>query len=164
MTEIARGSLDDRMLALADRCSPEEISEALGHAVSPAAIHRRIRELLAARDWLSEAEQDKLITLKMKRILGELEGRFLDLDNAKVQLQLLRAIGERLDKRREATEVDLNSYSANVGRQLGHVVDLALTYMKGALREEVDSDKWDALVADALSMAWVEIEKKQIAE
>jgi hypothetical protein len=76
----------------------------------------------------------------------------------------LKDVLDRLEKRQARITADLNTYNASVGQQLGHVVDLALTYMKGALRESVDAEKWDELVLDAIAVAAHEIEKKQIAE
>lgn len=162
MADLALNKLDAKILSMADHASPEEISLKLGGTISAAGIAARAKQLLTSRDWLTAAEQDELVTYKMRRILGELETKYLDYDGAKVQLSLLRAIGERLDNRRAATAVDLSTYTENVGRQLGHVVDLALSYMKGALREEVDPTKWDALVDEAMGLAQQEIEKKQI--
>lgn len=162
MTAIEISRLDDKMLALADTRSVREISEALGGVITPTRVAARIDELLDTRDWLTEAKQDQLNVYKMRRVLSELEGQYLDLDNAKVQLSYLKAIAERLDKRRAATDVDLERYSQNVGRQIGRVVDESLAYMRGALREEIDSDRWDELVREAMTIAWGKIQEKQL--
>ncbi|MDF2506234.1 MAG: hypothetical protein K0Q52_93, partial [Microbacterium sp.] len=55
-----------------------------------------------------------------------------------------------------------NTYNQNVGAVLGRVVDMSLSYMKGALRDQVDPEKWDELTQEALVLAWNEIEKKQV--
>jgi len=163
-TDLSKpGAFDERILSLADHMSPEQISRELGDVVTPARVALRIHELLKAQDWLSLAEQDRLVTYKMRKILTKLEGQYMDLDSAKVQVKVLQAIGTRLDKRAAATTEDLQTYNANVGRTLGRVVDLALTYMKGALREQVDPELWDSLVMDALEQARREIERGQSA-
>lgn len=154
--------LDVKLLQLADSHSPEEIGERL--RLSPKAVAARITELLKMRDWLTAAQEDALITLKMKRILVQLEDRYLDLDNAMMQLRLLKEIGNRLDKRQAATSVDLSTYNQNVGRVLGQVVDSSLAYMKGALREQVDPELWDTLVMEAMQHARTEIAKNEIEE
>lgn len=161
-TELSK--LDEKLLLLAGTHSPEEISREIGGVLSPARVAVQIEKLLKSRDWLSLAQQDALITYKLGRILNNLEAQYQDLDAMKAQVQVLRALSDRLDKRNSATQSDLNSYNANVGRQLGHVVDLTLTYMKGALRESVDAEAWDALVSDAMALAWSEIQKKQIED
>jgi hypothetical protein len=163
-TEIARSKLDEKMLLLAATHSPEEISRELGGVISPARVAANIEMLLQSHDWLTLAQQDALVTWKLGRILNKLEEQFMDLGNAKVQIQLLKILGDRVKQRHSASQQDLETYNQNVGRQLGHVVDLALTYMKGALREEVDPQRWDELVQDAMALAWQEIQSKQIEE
>lgn len=153
--------LDERILSLADHASPEEISRELGGVVSPARIAARVKNILGSRDWLSLAEQEQVVLHKMRQLLERVEGQFFDLDNASVQLRILKELGSRLDHRRSAITVDLNTYNENVGRKLGQVVDLALTYMKGALRDEVDPDRWNTLMQEALLQARQEIERDQ---
>lgn len=142
--------------------SAEEISERIGRHLSPARVIQKTKELLRGGDWLDLAEKESaLLRLLQERVI-ELQ-RAHDLDSIKIQGGLIKDLLIRLDKRRAAVDSDLNTYNENVGRQLGHVVDLTLTYMKGALRDQVDPAKWDELVADALVMAQVEIEKRQKA-
>lgn len=165
MTALEISRLDDKMLSMADSRSPKEISQALGGVITPTRVAARIKELLESRDWLTEAQQDQMVSMKMRKVLARLEENsqnFITDDNAKVQLAYLKAIGDRLDKRRAATEVDLERYSQNVGRQLGRVVDETLTYMRGALREQINPDEWDDLVQEAMQIAWQRIEEKQI--
>lgn len=162
MSDLTLSELDRKILRLSDHMSPEQISREIGGVLSPAKCRLRIEVLLDSQDWLTLARQDAVVTWKLRTILGDLESRFADNDSLKIQVSILDKIGKRLSSRRAATVDDLNSYSANVGRQIGHVVDLALTYMKGALREEVDPERWDALVDEALDLAQQEIEKKQI--
>lgn len=113
MGDLTLSQLDERLLLLSDSHSPEEISRELGNVISPARAAVRIKELLKARDWLSAAEQDEIVTWKMRRILQKLEGQYFDEKNAAIQLSALKAIGERLDKRRAATEDEKNALYAN---------------------------------------------------
>lgn len=158
----SENAIDEQILRLADTCSPEEISLIIGGILSPARVAARTADLLKAQDWLTERQQEQLVLRNMRVILRRLSGPHMDLDTAKVSLQYLKAIGDRLDKRAAANEQDLQTYNDNVGRQLGHVVDMALSYMKGALREEVDPDRWDELVLEALDLAQAEILSKQV--
>lgn len=162
MEAIPVSKLDDRMLSMADSRSPEEISKALGGVIRPERVAQRITELLDTRDWLSEARQDTLVVMKMRKVLTKLEGQFMTDDVAKIQLAYLKAIGDRLDKRRAATEVDLNTYHVNVGREMARVYDLALAYMKGALRAEIDAELWDTTSKEALEHARTELAKHAV--
>lgn len=153
------------MLAMADSHSAEEISRELGGVITPTRVAARIKELLESRDWLTEAQQDTLVVMKMRKALTKLERNsegYLTEDSAKVQLSFLKAIGERLDKRRAATEIDLNTYHVNVGREMARVYDLALAYMKGALRSAIDPEVWDETSRDALQHARVELAKRAV--
>jgi hypothetical protein len=87
-----------------------------------------------------------------------------DLDSIKVQASIIKDLLTQLDKRQKANETDLSTYNANVGRQLGHVVDLVLTYMRGAMRDEIDLQKWDDSIEEALVLAQAEIAKRQAVE
>lgn len=162
---LAVRPFDAKLLALcAEGMSMQEISERLNSVISPAAAGARIKDLYKMRDWLTAAEQDQQIVMEMRRILGTLKSRYEDGDNLTLQLKVLDKIGGRLDKRAAATTADLNTYSANIGRQLGRVVDKAMSYMQGALREQVDTDVWDELKKEALEHARVEIARNELDE
>jgi len=155
-------NIDDTILKYADSMSPDEISMSLGGVISPAAVAARTQSLLKAKDWLTEAQEDQLVTLRMKELVyGITSNDYKYLD---VKLRALIALGDRLDKRKKATEVDLNMLYGNQGALLGRVVDMALSYMRGALREEVDGARWDDLVAEAVTVAQAEIAKHEAVE
>lgn len=162
--KLGRGkSIDDALLEGAVLgLSAEEISGRIGGALSPARVMVHTREMLRGGNWLDDAERELAILRMLNKNLVELHQMALDTDGAKIQLQYAKELMDRLAKRRGAVESDLNTYNANVGRQLGHVVDLALTYMKGALREKIDPQAWDGLVLDAMAVAQVEIERHQV--
>ena len=169
MAEVAKSrfgremSIDDQLIAGAARgLSAEDISREIGGIMSPARVMVRTRELLRAGDWLEEKEQEQALLIVLRNRVYELQ-KAKDLDSIKVQASIIKDLLAQLDKRAKANEVDLNTYSANVGRQLGHVVDLVLTYMRGAMREEIDLEKWDASIEEAMVLAVAEIQKKQRA-
>lgn len=161
---LPANGLDLRMLALADSHSAEEISDMLGRTISPAKVALHIKTLLKSKNFLDDAEKDQLITIRMNNILLELEGRHMDIDHAKARLATLKALGDRLDKRRAATTADLNMLYDNQGAIMGRVVDIAMSYIKGAFREEIDPALWDATVKEALEHAEVEIAKHEAIE
>lgn len=159
-TELSR--IDQVILRHASSRSPEEISQMLNGVITPERVAAQAKHLLSSRSWLTAAEEDELVLNKLHDLLTTLEDRFLDNDGAIVQLRLLKEIGNRLDKRRVATQVDLETYDRNVARVLGQVVDNALTYMKGALRGDVDPELWDQLVVEAMRHAQSTIDEKAI--
>lgn len=142
--------------------SPDELSRSIEGLMTPVQVAAHVKKLLADRDWLSEAEQDNLITLKLQGILSKLETKFQDNENLELQLKFLKEIGNRLDKRRAATEVDLTTYHSNVGREMGRIYDLALAHLRGALTHAVDPDEWDDAADAALQFAQSEAMKKAI--
>lgn len=153
--------VDDAILRYCDSRSAEDISELIGGQLTPTEVAERAKELLKSPDWLTEADLQRLVDLKLRRILSELEVQFLSLDNAKVQLALLKEIGARLDRRMAARDDELDKWSGNMGRLLLRSVDLALGYMRGALRDEVDAGRWDELLKEGLAFAKVEIDRHE---
>lgn len=164
LAKAPANAIDQRLLQNAASMSPEELSRSIEGLMTPVQVAAYVKRLLADKDWLTEAEQDNLITLKLQNILVKLEGKFQDNENLDLQLKFLKEIGNRLDKRRAATQVDLTTYHANVGREMGRIFDMALSHMKGALSHVVDPDEWDAASEAALQHAQTEAMKKAIGE
>ncbi len=169
---VERGrSLDDVLIELsAAGRSPLEISQRIGGVLTPEQVAVRVNQVLAAPDWLTEAQQERallqLVRINLLDLRAKVEGERVTLDqyhdSVKIQLAYVDRIFDRYNRRAAATEEELNTYNANVGRQLGRVVDLVLSYMRGALRDEIDAAEWDRLVHDAMEVARVEIASKQI--
>lgn len=158
--------IDREILRYADSKSPQEISDAFGGAITPERVAERAHALLKSKKWLTSAQEEELVLYKLRNVVTQLErlDATIDLDAAKVQLGFLKEIGNRLDKRRAATQVDLETYDLNVAREMTRAYDIALSYMKGALRGEIDPEVWDQLAADALAHAGREVMKKAIEE
>lgn len=166
---VARGkTIDDVLIELsAAGYSRAEISRRLGGALTPERVHDRINELLEAPDWLTDVQQERALLQLVRINLMELRTNIRKdhgdyLDGMKLQLAYIDRIFERYTKRAEATQEQLNTYNTNVGRVLGRVVDIALSYMRGALRDEIESDRWDELVQDALMTARTEISRHEV--
>lgn len=162
--EVALSQIDQTILRYADSESPEEIADRLGGVIEPSRVAALGQQLLKSKKWLTAIQEEDLVLLKMRGILTKLEGQYLDLDSAKVQLSLLKEIGVRLDKRRAATQVDLETYDMNVAREMTRAYGIALSYMKGALRGEIDEALWDEVAKDALAHAGREVAKNAIEE
>jgi hypothetical protein len=162
--EVVLSQIDKTILRYCDSESAEEISRRLGGVITPERVAAQKTVLLTSRKWIDAAEQDELVLYRLRRILAAFEGQTLDNDNAMVQLRFLKEIGNRLDKRREATQVDLETYDLNVAREMTRAYDIALGYMKGALRGEIDPDVWDELAREALAHAGREVTQKALDE
>lgn len=155
-------SIDDQLIMGAARgLSPEDISREIGEVMTPARVMVRTRELLRSGDWLEQKEQEQALLTTLRNRVYELQKRD-DLDSIKVQASIIKDLLAQLDKRQKANETDLNTYNANVGRQLGHVVDLALTYVRGSFRDQIEPTRWAEVIQEAMVMAASEIEKKQV--
>lgn len=153
--------IDQRLLQNAASMSPDELSRSIEGLMTPVQVAAHVKKLLADRDWLTDAEQDNLITLKLQAILVKLETQFQDNENLELQLKFLKEIGNRLDKRRAATEVDLNTLYGNTGRLMAELFDMVVAYMRGALRDEIDGARWDELADEAMQHARHEIAKRE---
>lgn len=157
-------SIDDQLILGAARgLSPEDISREIGGIVTPARVMVRTRELLRADNWLEEKEKEQALLIILRNRVYDLQ-QSRDNDSIKLQASLIKDLLTQLGQREKANQEDLNTYSMNVGRQLGRVVDLVLTYMRGAMREEIDPAKWDSSIEEALVLAQAEIEKRQAVE
>lgn len=157
-------SVDDQILELAAmELSPLEISRRLGGIVNPAQVRLRVDELTKSATWLTAIQQEHALLSILRTNLLEMRSQALDADNAKLQHQYVETLLKRADRRQEVTKNQLETYDANVGAQLGAVVDEALAYMKGAFREEIDPLKWEATVGEAMEHAWVRIKSKMVA-
>lgn len=154
-------AIDQRLLRDAASMSPAELSRAIEGLMSPAQVAAHVKKLLADKDWLTEAEQDNLITLKLQGILSDLEKQFQDNEGRELQLKFLKEIGNRLDKRRAATQVDLNTLYGNTGRLMAELFDMVVSYMRGALRDEIDPVRWQELQDEAMQHARHEISKRE---
>lgn len=164
--EVVRSTnhVDDTILRYSDSRSPEEISVMLNGLVSPAAVAAHAQNLLKSRDWLTDEQQQRSIIMRMRNLLNEIEDMRQSTDTLSLRLKTMEKISGLLEKRKAASDVDLNTLYGNNGALMGRVVDQALTYMKRALRDKVDPQLWDDLVVEAVRNAQMEIAKHQALE
>ena len=161
-SELSR--IDQEILRYAASRSPEEISEKFNGAIEPARVSALTKELLGRRDWLTMAEREMLLIVRLENVLTNLEAAQSanDYNNMGLQLGFLKELGHRLDKRRAATTVDLETYDMNVAREMVRAYEIALSYIKNALRSEIDEERWDEVARDALAHAGREVAKKAV--
>ena len=153
--------VDDKILQLAGSRSPEEISHMLGGLISPERIASRAQELLKSKDWLTSQQEQRRLYLMLASLLADLQGKYLDLDVAKVILATIKELSRQAEKLSEASEENLNKLYGNQGLIMARVVDKALGYMRGAFREEIDTEKWDQVYLEAVEHARDEISSYQ---
>lgn len=135
--------IDDALIRHADTLSPEELSVRIGGVLSPEQVAGRIKELLKRRNWLDAAEQDVLVTLKMSRLIAELEDQPRTSRNAEVLIRSLEVLGNRLEKRAKATENDLNTLYA-------WQAETFITVLEGVIRRLTDETPLGTMEATAL--------------
>src|SRR5690606_10776375 len=162
--ELSR--IDQEILRYAASRSPEEISEKFNGAIEPARVSALTKELLARRDWLTMAEREVLLIIRLENILNDLEAarESQDYANAQVQLGYLKELDNRFDKRRAATQVDLEALYGNQARLMLKAIDIATSYLRGAFRDQVDQAEWDKAIAEGMKLAAAELEKHQAVE
>ncbi|MFT4260352.1 hypothetical protein [Microbacterium sp.] len=165
-TEVANGRVDQTILRYCDSESAEEISLRLGGVVSPERVAARKEVLLTTKNWVTAAQQEELILYRLRVLLAKIEERFQadDLDSAMVQLRLLKEIGNRFDKRREATQLDLEKLYGNQAAMMLRAFDIATSYLRGAFREQIDQETWDEAILEGMRRAEAELEKHRAIE
>lgn len=154
------GAMDKILLRGASANKSGAELSAMTNGVIPAAdAMLRVDAILSSRNWLTEANKEKLLLDDMYALKDSLTNQASvgNLDAAKVLRATLVDIGNRLDKRAKATDLDLNTLYGNQGAIMSRAYDIALSYMKGALRGEVDPVKWDELANEALTHAQAEL-------
>lgn len=155
-------SIDDQLIMGAARdMSPEDISREIGGILTPARVMVRTRELLKSPGWLERAQREQALLIVLRNRVYELQ-KSSELDSIKLQASIIKDLLGQLDKQYSRTENDLSTYNSNVGATIGRVLDIAMSYMKGSLREKIDPKEWDDRLEEAVEMARVEIEKHQV--
>lgn len=106
----ARSALDEMLLRHA-RKSPEEIESKTGIPAREAM--ERLAQLLTARDWLTERQEEKLLIMELADLIDDVKGRLEHVseqyysDTANVALRGYEAIGKRMDARAAITEQEM---------------------------------------------------------
>lgn len=152
--------IDQALIRYADNMSPQAISFKIEGALSPEQVMSRIAQLTNTADWLTAAQQDQIVTLKMRQIIVELEEMPRNTRNAEVIINALDRLGNRLDKRRETIEEDLSTLYAFQGRAMLDSIEKALAYIRSALSlDEKSQAEWDGALETAMHFAQMELAK-----
>lgn len=155
--------VDQVLVRYADTLTPQAISFKLDGLLTPEQVMARITQLVDTPDWLSGAQQDNLVTMKMRQLIVELEEMPRTVRNAEVLIRALESLGNRLDKRVAATQKDLSQLYAFQGTVMLEAINTAMTHMKARLTgaSGLSEEEWDSALESALRHAQMEIGKHE---
>lgn len=156
--------IDEILIRYADSESPNAISFRIDGILTPEQVQARIVQLLDSPDWLTQVQQQSLVTLKMRQLVARFEDLPLTARNGEVMLRGLESIGARLDNVVQATEKDLHTFYAFQGAAFLDAVLVALNHMRSTVLPEADTDlkevlKWDDQIETALRLAQIEMKQ-----
>lgn len=153
--------IDQALIRYADTLSPQAISFKIEGVLSPEQVMSRIAQLADTADWLTAAQQDQIVTMKMRQIIVELEEMPRNTRNAEVIINALDRLGNRLDKRMETTEKDLSTLYAFQGRAMLDAMEKALAFMRGRLTgsDKLSQKEWDDALESAMHFAQMELSR-----
>jgi hypothetical protein len=156
--------VDQAIVRYADTLSPLEISFRIEGILSPEQVMVRIGRLLESREWLDSAQQDRLVTLKMRQLIVELEEMKLNPRVAETLIRALEALGSRLDRRAAATESDLQTLYAFQGSAMLDAVNVAMAHMRGRLTAlaGVSEEDWDSALESSIRHAQLDIARHEL--
>ena len=159
--------IDSVLIQYADVESAAAISFRIGGLLTPSQVAARIDHLVEVPDRLSLLQQDQLVTLKMRRVVAQLEEMMNDHRGtsrvAEVLLSGLERVGNRLDRRQKATEAELSTLYAFQGVFMLEAISEALAVMRheltesGEPEERIDPDRWDAALVKGLRVAQLKV-------
>jgi hypothetical protein len=153
--------IDAVLIRYADSMSPAQIAFKLEGRLSPEQVMVRIGQLLDSPDWLTTAQQDQLVTLKMRQLVAELEEMPRTTRNAEVLLRGLEAVGSRLEKRQAATTQDLTQLYAFQGVAMVEEIEKIVNAIKAQMPElsAIDMVRWNAHLSVELRNAQMRLAK-----
>jgi hypothetical protein len=157
---------DEVIIRYADTLSPADISFKLDGLLSPSQVRSRIVTLLETPDWLTAVQQDQLVTMKMRQLIVKLEEMTLTSRTAEILIRSLEALGNRLDRRYQATETDLHRLYAFQGVAFLDAVEAALDVMKHRLTtgEPITEADWDEALPPAITSAQLSLAAHEVSE
>lgn len=132
--------VDDLLLRYADTESAQAIAFRLKGEYTPEWVAHRITVLLDTPDWLTAAQQDQLITQKMRSVIARMGDLKFTTRTAEVLINSLDRLGQRLDKRAAATEADLHKLYAFQGTVLIDSLEEYDQHMRKSLG--IAEDQW----------------------
>lgn len=166
----ASDDINDRILRLADTHSPEEISRELKGLLSPARVRLKLNDLLSknGRSWLDDVQREEILMWRLQKVVAQLErNSAVSLDHTKVLVQTLKLVGERLDKRQAANQVDLKALYSNQAQIMYEAIRLAFTDVVETLRQaapEITDRQAREALGKALPQAVLVISERNVGD
>lgn len=155
--------IDQALIRHGDTMSLTALSYKIEGALTPEQCGARLSQLLDTPDWLTAAQQDQMITMKMRLLIVDLEEMPRTARNAEILIRALESLGARLDKRSAATQADLSQLYAFQGTVLLDAINAALAHMRGAITagDKRSEDQWDVALERAIRFAQLELSKHE---
>lgn len=160
---LTLSEVDQALIRYADTLSLNALSYKIGNILTPEQCGARIVQLLDAPDWLTLAQQDRLVTMKMRLLIVNLEEMTLSARTAEILIRALESLGNRLDRRQEATDRDLHTLYAFQGGVLLDGINAAMAHMRGRLTagDKLSEKEWDDALESSIRYAQMEIVKHE---
>jgi len=155
MSVVKLSDIDPILLRYGDSRSPAELSILTGGVLTPEECAARLATLLESTDWLTLTQQDALITMKMRRLIAELEDQPRSTRNAEVLIRALEALGVRLEKRAAAIESDLLRLYGWQGQMMVEAMSTVLGHLRSRVPAlaEIDETEWNTIAEEGLRRA-----------
>lgn len=148
--------------------SPKEISKKLNGAVKPKSVVDTVTELLDKRDWLTEAQQDRLLMRDLQKLKNDLQAKVQDDDQAAYGplVRVLEQIGKRIDKLKEQSDDRMLQIQEAHARVMFQAIEVAFHTSVLKLQErypEFDRIELQEILEESLPLALKSLDDK-IAE
>lgn len=149
--------------------SPKEISKKLNGAVKPKAVLETITDLLDKRDFLTEAQQDRLLMRDLQKLKNDLQQKVKDDDQAAYGplVRVLEQIGKRIDKLKEQSDDKYLQIQSIYARLLVDAVSVMADRILLRLQAnfpEIQYEELSSIVEESLPLAIQAIEKSADGE
>jgi hypothetical protein len=151
-------ALDEILLRLAaNGASADEIERQTGIPAAQAIMH--IKKILQSRDIWTEFERRQLLLRELNELKESMRQNALEMkdpQSARLLLQTLQTIAQRLDSEQKQLDVDIVKVTEHQAKVMGRAFDIALNYMKTELMKlypEVSRGELDSIAQEGLIKA-----------
>lgn len=158
--------LDEILLRLAaNGASAEQIERETGIPAAQAVMH--IKRLLQSRDIWTEFERRQLLIKELNELKDAMRSSAVDMkdpQSARLMLQTLQTIAQRLDSEKNQLDVDIVKITDHQAKVMGRAFDVALDHIKGELvkkHPEIMRTEIDKLAQEGLTKAKYELAAEQ---
>jgi len=151
-------ALDEILLRLAaNGASADEIERQTGIPAAQAVMH--IKKILQSRDIWTDFERRQLLLRELNELKESMRQNALEMkdpQSARLLLQTLQTIAQRLDSEQKQLDVDIIKVTEHQAKVMGRAFDIALNHMKNELQKlypEVSRQELDSMAQEGLIKA-----------